>query len=555
MRWPLADETVAPRLQQALERNTGYAVENIGDATFTALPWPTLQISHVTLKKPSSPHERVSIPLVKARINMASWLWGEPKVVTLSLFDPVVYLVSSEKISESEALSSTVLNFLQADRRPDLRLLRTARATVMLDGEPWMTGLRLNVSNTVGLNIRVKAQLNYRAVPVSLLADVAQGAQSQDRSINWSVATTGLTARFAGNLFGPRSIDAEGRFDLQITGSEPLQAMGVSAVHAGLVSGFSLSGDTRVTWPSIQIRRAVMIRGDDRLDGSVEVMLDAASPRLSATLDTKRLDLTPLSDLLASRFALNDSQWPLAVLPTSWLHAATGDIRLSAERVVVGGLTIDQAALSAQLGAGRFETILSEGKIRNGTIKGRASVLSSQPAVVDVRAQGALDKVDAAGLLEPMGITRVRGVSSGQFTLEATGRSMADLAASADGRAQITIRDGEASGVDLDRFAGRIERTLARGMTLEGRTRFQSLALQARITRGTAVLSDSLMVTPAVRMPIEGTVSLTGRSFDLTGRPLPGGETPRSGDIRLRIEGPWSNPSLHPDITGRTNRS
>jgi hypothetical protein len=43
--------------------------------------------------------------------------------------------------------------------------------------------------------------------------------------------------------------------------------------------------------------------------------------------------------------------------------------------------------------------------------------------------------------------------------------------------------------------------------------------------------------------------------LDLTARLQPGGDLPRAGEMRVRLEGPWSAPVLTPDLTGRGNRS
>jgi AsmA protein len=555
-RWPVPNSIVAAQLQNALDRNTGYAVESFGEASFTALPWPMLQIADLKLRKPSSPHERVDAPLLKARINVASWLFHEPRVVGLTLFDPVIDLVSSEKIDETEALSTAILNFLRRDMRPELRALRVERGMIRLDGQPWMTGLKLGVSNVAASDLRVRAEGEYRGLPVSIAADIAQGASPELRPISWTVSTPVLGARFSGQLFAPRSLDADGAFELAVAnGADFARIAGIGAQHGALLDGVKLSGQTRVAWPMILIRQAVIERGQERLEGSVEMSVDARRPALSATLDTKRLDLTALAAPAMAALLTPGGQWSTAPFGTDWLRAATIDIRMSADRLSVGSAVFEHAALSGQLGAGRMEAIVSDARLKAGSVKGRLSLTASAPDAIELRAQAAFDRMDAAQLLEGLGIGRVRGSASGQMSLEATGRSVDGLLATLAGRSQLSARDGELVGIDLDRMTGRVERAVGGILTLEGRTRFQSAALQMRIAQGVATLTESVVATQATRMPLEGTIQLHRRHFNLVGRLLTGGDAARPGDIRLRIEGPWSNPSVMPDLTGRTGRS
>jgi AsmA protein len=556
IRWPVGNDLIGERLRHALDRNTGYVIESMGEVHFTALPWPTLQIEDLALRKPSSPHERVVAPLLKARLNLGSWLVGTPKVVALSLFDPVIHLVTTETVSETEALSTAVFNFLAREGRPELQTLRIARGSIVLDGAPWMQDLLLNVTNTAGADLRLRMEARYRGNPVAIRADVGQGASRDQRPISWTAMTPSISTRFDGVLFSPRSLDAEGDFALTITDGLGLaRTLDTGTRHAALLTNARLSGQARVVWPMIQIRQAVIEQGKDRLEGSVEMNVDASHPALSATLDGQRLDMTPLLAPVLEQLTAQTGTWSDQPLDAGIAGGAKIDLRLSAQRLQLGSIGIDRAALSAHLRDGRIELLLNEGQIADGSLKGRVSLASAPGSGLAIRAQSSFDKLDLGAVLEAAGVARLRGTGTGTFSLAATGSSMAQLVGNLEGRTRMTIRDGELPGTDLDRLPGRIERTLAGGIALEGKTRFHTLGLQLRLAKGVATITDGTLTTPVIRAPLAGTIDVPRQRLDLTARLQPGGDLPRAGEMRVRLEGPWSAPVLTPDLTGRGNRS
>jgi AsmA protein len=556
IRWPVGNELIGERLRHALDRNTGYVIESTGEVHFTALPWPTLQIEDLALRKPSSPHERVVAPLLKARLNLGSWMFGTPKVVALSLFDPVIHLVTTENVSETEALSTAVFNFLAREGRPELQNLRIARGRIVLDGAPWMQELLLNVTNTAGADLRLRMEARYRDNPVAIRADVGQGASRNQRPISWTAVTPSVSTRFDGVLFSPRSLDAEGDFSLTITDGPGLaRTLDAGTRHAALLTDARLSGQARMVWPMIQIRQAVIEQGKDRLEGSVEMNVDASHPALSATLDAPRLNITPLLAPVLEQLTTQVGAWSDRPLDAGIASGAKVDLRLSTQRLQIGSIGIDRAALSAHLRDGRIELLLNEGQIQEGSLKGRVSLSPVSSGGLAIRAQSSFDRLDLGAVLEAAGVPRLRGTGTGTFSLAATGSSMSQLVGTLEGRARMTIRDGELPGTDLDRLPGRIERTLAGGIALEGKTRFQTLGLQLRLARGVATITDGTLTTAVIRAPLAGTIDLSRQRLDLTARLQPGGDLPRAGEMRVKLEGPWSAPVLTPDLAARGNRS
>ena len=412
IRWQLPATVMTNQLRQAIERNTGYAIETFGELHFTALPWPTVQITDLSLRKKASANESVETQLLKARISVAAWLRGEPRVVSLVIFDPILRLASNLKMGETEALSSAVLNFIRSDRRPELRSLRIQRGTVYLDGAPWMENLNFMLTDVATADLRVYIGGLYRSMPVRLSAEIAHGRAKSQRMISWNLETPSLEATFAGQLYGPSSLDAEGRFALSVKDGDAVAPRLVP--QAGpLLTGMTLTGQTRLNWPLIQIREAVLKRGDERFDGSVEFSVDARQPTLSATLHTAKLDVMPVVQPIISLLMESPDGWKRLNALANALQPGQLDVRVSADRLVWGANTVEGAALSAQAGNRRFELMLNEGRLRSGSLKGRIAVMAQARAGFGVRGHASVDSVEALTILEPFGVTRLKGQATG----------------------------------------------------------------------------------------------------------------------------------------------
>ncbi len=545
LRWTIPAGWSEARLQRALARTTGYRLDRLGQTQFSALPWPTIHVSGIVLARVDQPAERVEAALVKARLNAFSWLVGEPRLVELTLFDPQIDLrpdgAAASGQSGDAAISAAIVDLLGRDRRHELRALRIERGTLRLGGKPWMTDLALKLTGGVNSDLRLSATGQHLGQPLLVQAEVAPVSARERRPVRTTISAPAFTASFSGFLYGPRSLDAEGQLDVAIVdGAAVARRLALTDVHAALFDGLSASGNARLAWPAIQIRDARLTRGQTRLDGSIEASLEGGRTALAATLDAQRFDVTAALSPLLDAAAGGDGRWSGEPLARSWLKAGALDLRLSTGALVIGAATIDNAALSLQLGGGRMDLVLSDGKLKGGTVKGRLSLSDLQDSRIEMRIQATCERVDIAQAGSMVGLQRFRGLASGQTSLRATGPSVAALVASAEGRIETTVRDGELPGFDLDRLASRTEPASG----ADRRTRFSSLSLQAQVGDGRVRITDGSLAGISAKAAIEGSIGLASRTFDVTLRPVPPATASRAGDARVKLEGPWSGPTL-----------
>ncbi len=541
LRWDIPAEAVRGRLEQALARDTGYKVVSIGSAAFTALPWPVLQVGPLELAKGGNSAEKASIPLVKARINVFSWLTGDPRITAISLFEPHISLASAETMEETEAVATVITNYLRQDRRSSLTSLRIQSGEVRLDGANLLSGLALSVSNVAGNDLRLFATGAYRGQPLDLSAVVSSVPGAGERPLAWDLTVGDLKAGFRGSLVAPPALDADGQFSIVLgAGALRSRPFSFSRDLAMLLDDFSISGTGRVALPQLQLRDAVIQQGGQSVRGAIDFTASPTQPRLLATLHAETLDLSaPVGRVLG---ALSQELRPDVALRAAWLGAGFADIRFSARRLEIGQLRLEGAALSLKLGGGRSELSVSEARLAGGLVKGRAS-LAMSGGQFELRTSGQVDQVDIGEILKGRGAApALTGLLSSQWSLDGAGRTLGEIAAGAAGKGHAAIRNGEFAGLDAERFLRRPE--AASGPPPDGRSRFQQADAAWRVDAGVATLTESRLRAPLWEARLEGHVSLATRRLDLLARLMLQGPEAQRTERPLRILGTIDTPDV-----------
>jgi AsmA family len=475
-------------------------------------------------------------------------LAGDPHITALTLFEPRINLISADNVEEAQAVTTLLTNFLRSDRRPSLTALRVLGGDVTLDGARWLEDLNITVGNVARSDLRVAASGRYRGQPLRLSAVVAGASVPAHRPIIWQLQAGDLAAGFDGVLLSPPSLDAEGRLSVVLAaGALRSRPLSLPREAALLLDGVTVGGNARMILPAVQLRDVVIARGQNRLQGALELNLAPSDLRLGATLHSDSLDMSVLGRGLADALAVPGWREVLlgrAFSGGAWLAAVTADIRLSVGRIALGSVTVSDAALSAKLGHGRFEVAMSNARVAGGSVKGRVNLWSSGEQI-SLRAALQADQIDAGVLPGPAAGRILSGTFTGQAAVEGTGASASEMLRRSDGRGSFSLRDGEFSGLDAERFLRRAD--AAQATLPDGRSRFQLLNTAWRLNQGVVTITEGVVRGLLWQGQVEGSADLNGGGLlDFLARlSLEGPESAREQRL-IRLQGPFASPLLGP---------
>ena len=250
---------------------------------------------------------------------------------------------------------------------------------------------------------------------------------------------------------------------------------------------------------------------------------------LQGTLAAEGLDLTPYVSTVRLLTG-SERNWNRRPIALDGLNGVDVDLRLSAARVTIG---IRQAR--AHRGRRQSARRQSDGRDRRiaGLRRHASRARSGSPIRPRRRPQGAdcssptSISSNASASSSACAGSRARAISA--FSLDSSGASVYDLTKALNGTATLTSRKGAIAGVNVEQFLRRLERSplSGRGDLRGGKTPYDLLAINLKITQGTASVEDVRIEAPAVRLALAGSASIPARELDLKGTASPAGERGR----------------------------
>jgi AsmA protein len=280
---------------------------------------------------------------------------------------------------------------------------------------------------------------------------------------------------------------------------------------------------------------------------------------LQGTLAAESLDLTPYVSTV--RFLTGGERgWDMKPIELDGLEGIDVDLRLSAARVTVANARLGRTGVVANLRGGDLSVTVGESQAFGGVLKGTFG-LARSPAGADFKAQLQFTNVDLEQCLgELFGIRKLEGKGNLGFAIESSGGSVFDLTKALNGTAGLTSRKGAIAGLNVEQLLRRIERRplSGGGEFRTGKTPYESLTVNLKITQGVANVDDVRMEGPAVGLALTGSASIPARELDLRGTASllsNANSAAPAFELPFMVQGPWDDPIMLPDPQSRIQRS
>ncbi|HEY8381059.1 MAG TPA: AsmA family protein [Microvirga sp.] len=553
--WTLSNGGFSAVVAQALRERYGIEMQVQGRSTLAILPVPRVKFENVALasadgsiavKGGTLRGELAILPLLVGQASLTEIALSEAEI---TVRDAAARTDWAALVRSGKAANGSVRRLIVTNTR--LRAFGGSVENVNTVVR-WPGGeSRLDVAGTFTWRNENVEITRASMVPATL-------ASGQPSAFTVSVATS----------FGKAVIDGEVQTgnDPRVTGHSSLEFRSVrdfarwtgldlplgSMLHVASVEGDFSADRRRLSWPSVTLQL-----GADTLEGTLSLRFDGQRSIVTGTLAADRLDLTDyFAPFLQAR--TSSGMWSGEDAVIAGTTGGDLDLRLSASDARIGRLRLSEMAASVLVRPGRVEVSLSRAGLNKGSVKGRLA-LASVAGGTDLRGQATFDRIEASGLLSDLGRSRwIAGPTSGQVTLESTGRTVADLVRQVHGRATATIRQGELIGIGLGDALRRAERQpLAASLEWKGgRTPFDLAQITLNVGAGTGEITEGLVLAPTMRTAVQGTVSLIDRSVGmriLVDPAVPGGLP--SPVIALEVAGGWDDVAVVPDARALIQRS
>ncbi|MGL5733809.1 MAG: AsmA family protein [Beijerinckiaceae bacterium] len=381
----------------------------------------------------------------------------------------------------------------------------------------------------------------WRDQPVELRLTLGGHAAASDKPATLMVQTSFAQLEASGTYGNER---AAGTISLAMKDGAALAAwLGKPVPLAGLLNQFEMTGKGTATMRGLALSEARLKVAGDELTGTVAATREADRFHIGGTLATNALTIgLPSAGHQSSSGP--DKGWSQKTFAFDGMSGTDLDLRISATRARIGNVTVGDAALSATLKNGRLDLALGRSTAYGGTLRGRSSITRIDESHIEHRAQLSFESIDVGRLSDDLFGSRIMaGNASGQWQSDSQGQTAQAIAAGLNGRAAVTVRQGEISGINLAEMLRRAERESAQGFALQGgRTRFDEAKLAVHIHNGVATLSEGQVSGGLVQATLGGQILIGAQVLRLQGAVL---HPLRPRQWPFEISGPWRDPATH----------
>lgn len=562
--WPLSGSATRLEIARQITLATGFSADEPAGAAIRLLPRPMIRLESFAARAPDGAMTIAAgslradlriLPLIAGRLELADATFVAPRIdIDLDrLIAPArTGGAARDKLAVAPpGLRSMTLHGGEARLHGGGRDVELADLDLSID---WR-GLTAPLSARGAFSWRgetVRTAL-WLGKPASLAIDDSSPVVARFESPT-------MTANFDGTAGGGPSYFLDGRIAIGATATERIFEMFAGSAHDQTELGpVSLDGVARLSRHELSIANARFALAGSNYDGALSVGFDDKGTRISGTLATDVLDLTPLAKALAR------ATRPLGAgqarrLTVADVGGVDLDLRLSAAHARLASYEADRTGISILKSADQIDISLAEASAYKGKIKGRVTARRDGDRL-EWRARGTVEHIDAGALgAATRRAQRITGAVSGEFDLRSLGADTSTLLAGLAGTVKIDLTNGDIAGLDLEQALRRAERRpLSLATELRGgKTQFNHVTCSLLIDKGVAIIEKAEGMGAGAAFSLTGaaTIPTNELAFRLKAwQASPTAPVPGAMQLAIDVGGSWDAPSLLIDPQSLIQRS
>jgi AsmA protein len=541
-----------------IRRTTGFSTTIEGSTRLRLFPRPRIEIEHVAFFDAAGA-VRIEVATFDGYLRVLPLLVGRIEIGRAALYAPDLSIVVGRTPTVP---AGAIGRFAQATNPQDADATLLGRIDIFDGHAHLQTGGALT-SDIDDINMSLNwpsayasaalsGQLTLHGQPISVEAWLSQpiellrgGQSATTLRINSDV----LTLLTSGRIAAVPRIQYTGQLSADAASLRKLaEVAGTSFPRHGTFADFDLRSDLDVETGSAALTNLhVSLDGND-YEGDFAVENENGLPRFSGTLACDLLDVTPFFTQSGPRSGA-DASWTHQALDLSDLRFADLDLRISASRLRLNDIEIEDAALSLMTKPGLIDLALAEASANHGTLKGRVS-LTAKDQTLEFHATGTGKDIDIAPMALGLGGKRpLSGSLDASLAFDSTGADFGQLVQALAGRAEILVTNGEIKGTDLGATLQQAGQKAA-GETLtpvDGATAFDRLSFGLHLVNGLAEIEQGQFSAPGVELNFAGAADVGQRRLDLLAlgnATTAGSRRIQTTPLSLRLKGSFDKPDL-----------
>lgn len=563
-------DTVRDAVKAQIKEVTGLDPVLRGDVSVSLFPTGSVRFNDVSLGD-STGAPALSAQQLVVRLRFFSFLFGRIEIADVTLVRPTITIAfasdgSSNWAGHIETLAQALTPSTgEANTVKTFSEIHISEGTAIIRDETYrivetLTDVEFALAwPSISRTFAATGQFTWNGQPFDgslSLTDFLAALTGERTGLKVRLTGTPLKFAFDGNFSHRPTLRVEG---VLAADSPSLRDVFHWATDRSMAGGafqrFSLKAQTTVTGRNIALSKVNVELDGNAGEGVLTYVADGRRT-LQGTLAVERLDLTPYTSAL--RLLNAQRSWSRIPLELDALGGIDVDLRISAARVALDGFNLGQTAATANLRGGNLTLAIGESQAFGGVIKGSLA-LAKSTAGANLQAQLQFSEVMLDQTLDAFfGVRKVEGRGDIGVAVTSSGASIYDLAKAMNGSITMTSRKGAIAGFNVEQQLKRLERNplAVRGSDFRGgRTAYDELAVNLKVTNGTAHAQDVRIETPAMKVGLAGSSSIAERDFDLKGTASLISSTAEAFQLPFVVMGTWDDPLFWPDIQLLIRRS
>lgn len=534
----ISADDVRDKILAQIESATGYRLRVDGPVHLSVFPSLDLVAEDVGLAQASSGNaEMASAKKLKFSLALRELLGGKVKITEVTLIDPVITVPQAKAGAKADDAGDTAKGPSSASlQNISLDQLTIENGTVILPPSGGKPGKQIGA-------LMLRASLPSIADPLELDANAMLDGQKMH--VAGSIASLG---KLLDGTPTPISVSME--------------------APAYLPKNLSLEGTATYAGKSVALKSMTARIGDTALAGSVSADFSGDVPAITASLAGQTLDVDALlgkqgggqTGSSAGGGGGGSAGWSDAKIDFSALRSVNARLALSAQRLVYQHIKAGPVTIQATIAGGKLNMQVPTLKLYDGA--GSAALAVDASGKVPAAAiRLSLANLDGYSFLkETASFESIDGTAAIALDLTTFGASQRAMVEALAGTAKLEFADGAIRGINIAKTVRNLSTGILSGWqeSAEEKTDFAALGASFKIAKGQAQTADLHLQGPLVRMTGAGTVNLPGQALKFRVDPQvvaslegQGGKADLAGlGVPVIIAGPWSKPSIYPDIEG-----